>query len=51
MTHSPTRSPIHGNPLPLHAYYWRRRSILELRALGKKLKVHRNDIVRLQDRT
>jgi hypothetical protein len=45
-----TRSPIHGNPLPLHAYYWRRRSIFELRVLGKKLKVHRDDINRLQEK-
>ena len=44
-------NPIQGHPLPLHAYYWRRRSIAELRDLGKKLKVHRaTDIHRLQEK-
>jgi hypothetical protein len=45
-----THSPVYRNPLPIHAYYWRRRSIAELQALGKKLKVHRDDIVRLQEK-
>jgi hypothetical protein len=45
-----TASPIRGKPLPLHAYFWRRRSIAELQALGRNLKVHRDDILRLQEK-
>jgi hypothetical protein len=40
---------VKGIPLPLHAYFWRRRSIAELRQLERSLKDHRDDILRLQD--
>jgi hypothetical protein len=42
-----SESPL-AQPLPLHAYYWRRRCVRDLQTHQRQIAKHRDDIQRLQ---